>query len=72
MKLRKLLLLLVLAAFTLSIGLPLAEAAPAKPRLAHVAKGKAQKKKQKRQKKRQKKRQQKRKQRRQNRRHRTG
>ncbi len=44
MKISRLLLTLVLAAFTLSVGLPLAEAIPAKPKTAQVAKGKAAKK----------------------------
>ena len=60
MKIRKLFIMLLLAAFTLSVGLPLSEAAPAKGKHAQVAKGKgskkgkAQKKKQKKQNKRQK------------------
>ena len=43
---RKLFLMAMLMAFSLSIGLPLAEAAPAKPGAVHAAKGKAQRMKQ--------------------------
>jgi hypothetical protein len=41
---KKLFIMLLLAAFTLSVGLPLLEAAPAKAKQAQVAKGKTSKK----------------------------
>jgi hypothetical protein len=43
-KMRKLFIMLLLAAFTLSAGVPLLEAAPAKARHAQLAKGKSAKK----------------------------